>query len=165
MVLLIIGHIVQLMIWQHHLWENTFLCLFSWKGNTGVSFSIYTSQIFPFIGHKKICMPSFDEQLTQLATSLKQIRKISTFIMLNDYISMGKFMFIKIFYKHNLNKATLMLQDDYQRLVKKENKWGSVICQVSKIEPERKIDTFYYLYTKIIYYILHYLLLLLLNTF
>lgn len=39
-----------------------------------------------------------------------------------------------------------MLQDDYQRLVKKENKWGSVICQVSKIEPERKIDTFYYLY-------------------
>ena len=29
-----------------------------------------------------------------------------------------------------------------------ENKWGSVICQVSKIEPERKIDTFYYLYTK-----------------
>ena len=24
----------------------------------------------------------------------------------------------------------------------------SVICQVSKIEPERKIDTFYYLYTK-----------------
>ena len=61
---------------------------------------------------------------------------------------MGKFMFIKIFYKHNLNKATLMLQDDYQRLVKKENKWGSVICQVSKIEPERKIDTFYYLYTK-----------------
>lgn len=41
-----------------------------------------------------------------------------------------------------------MLQDDYQRLVKKENKWGSVICQVSKIEPERKIDTFYYLYTK-----------------
>ena len=42
-------------------------------------------------------MPSFDEQLTQLATSLKQIRKISTFIMLNDYISMGKFMFIKIF--------------------------------------------------------------------
>lgn len=93
-------------------------------------------------------MPSFDEQLTQLATSLKQIRKISTFIMLNDYISMGKFMFIKIFYKHNLNKATLMLQDDYQRLVKKENKWGSVICQVPKIEPERKIDTFYYLYTK-----------------
>ena len=105
-------------------------------------------KFFPFIGHKKICMPSFDEQLTQLATSLKQIRKISTFIMLNDYISMGKFMFIKIFYKHNLNKATLMLQDDYQRLVKKENKWGSVICQVSKIEPERKIDTFYYLYTK-----------------
>ena len=104
-------------------------------------------KFFPFIGHKKICMPSFDEQLTQLATSLKQIRKISTFIMLNDYISMGKFMFIKIFYKHNLNKATLMLQDDYQRLVKKENKWGSVICQVSKIEPERKIDTFYYLYT------------------
>lgn len=99
-------------------------------------------KFFPFIGHKKICMPSFDEQLTQLATSLKQIRKISTFIMLNDYISMGKFMFIKIFYKHNLNKATLMLQDDYQRLVKKENKWGSVICQVSKIEPERKIDTF-----------------------
>lgn len=48
MVLLIIGHIVQLMIWQHHLWENTFLCLFSWKGNTGVSFSIYTSQIFSF---------------------------------------------------------------------------------------------------------------------
>ena len=90
-------------------------------------------KFFPFIGHKKICMPSFDEQLTQLATSLKQIRKISTFIMLNDYISMGKFMFIKIFYKHNLNKATLMLQDDYQRLVKKENKWGSVICQVSKI--------------------------------
>ena len=53
-----------------------------------------------------------------------------------------------VHYKHNLNKATLMLQDDYQRLVKKENKWGSVICQVSKIEPERKIDTFYYLYTK-----------------
>ncbi len=87
-------------------------------------------------------MPSFDEQLTQLATSLKQIRKISTFIMLNDYISMGKFMFIKTFYKHKLNKATLMLQNDYQRLVKKENKWGSVICQVSKIESERNIDTF-----------------------
>ena len=28
--------------------KNTFLCLFSWKGNTGVSFSIYTSQIFSF---------------------------------------------------------------------------------------------------------------------
>lgn len=60
-------------------------------------FDIHITNFFPFIGHKKICMPSFDEQLTQLATSLKQIRKISTFIMLNDYISMGKFMFIKIF--------------------------------------------------------------------
>lgn len=102
---------------------------------------------FPFIGHKKICLPSFGGELTKLALSLKQINEVSSFVMVNDYTSMVKFMFLKAFYKNKPDKAALMLQSDYKRLVEKENKWGSVICQVSESNKARSGDFFYYLYT------------------
>lgn len=101
--------------------------------------------LFPFIGHKKICMPLFGTELTRQALSLKQIRSLSAFVMINDYVSMGKFMSLKLFYRNRLDRAIRMLQKDYRRLVKKENKWGSVVCRVS--EAGRDVDRYYYLYT------------------
>ncbi len=99
---------------------------------------------FPCIGRKKICVPSFDDQLIFLATSQPQIREISTYVMVNDYTSMCKFMYLKAFYKRKLDKAARLLQKDYKRLVANEGKWGSVICQISQ---EGRPDTYHYLYT------------------
>lgn len=103
-------------------------------------------RFFPFIGYKKICLPSFSGELTKLALSLKQIKEVSSFVMVNDYTSMVKFIFLKAFYKNKPDKAALMLQNDYKRLVEKENKWGSVICQVSESNKVRSGDVFHYLY-------------------
>ena len=48
--------------------------------------------------------------------------------MVNDFISMLKFMWISIFYKKRLGQAAKLLEKDYKRLVKKEGKWGAVVC-------------------------------------
>lgn len=103
--------------------------------------------LFPFIGHKKICMPLFGAELTRLALSLKQIRSLSAFVMINDYISMGKFMSLKLFYRNRVDRAIHMLQKDYHRLVRKEKTWGSVVCRISRTGG-RDANRFYYLYTR-----------------
>ncbi|MCR4769990.1 MAG: saccharopine dehydrogenase NADP-binding domain-containing protein [Bacteroidaceae bacterium] len=103
-----------------------------------------SNKTFPFIGYKKICVPSFDEQLSLVAKSLKHVKEISSYVMVNDFLSMCKYMFIKTFYKHRLDKAAFMLHKDYIRLVNKENRWGSVICRVLL---RGKTERIHYLYT------------------
>ena len=44
---------------------------------------------------------------------------------------MLKFMWISIFYKKRLGQAAKLLEKDYKRLVKKEGKWGAVVCSMS----------------------------------
>lgn len=104
--------------------------------------------LFPFIGFKKICMPLFGAELTRLALSLKQVKSLSAFVMINDCISMGKFMSLKPFYRNRFDQAIRMLQKDYHRLVRKEKTWGSVVCRISRTGGGRETDRFYYLYTR-----------------
>jgi hypothetical protein len=99
---------------------------------------------FACIGRKKICVPSFDDQLALLADSQPRIKGLSTYVMVNDFTSMCKFIALRAFYKGSMDRATRMMQRDYKRLVDNEGKWGCVVCQTSQ---EGAADTYRYLYT------------------
>lgn len=54
---------------------------------------------FSFLLQRKICIPIFDNQLVKVASIHNHVKEFSTYVMVNDFISMFKFMWISIFYK------------------------------------------------------------------
>ena len=122
--------------------------IYSYGKEISVKQSEYIHQkLFNLIGRKKICLPLFDGQLIEIAKSLNQVKEVSTFVMVNDFISMLTFMYLNAFKKNKPEEATLILQKDYRRLVKKEKCWGSVICKISGLKEQKYIEKYFYLYT------------------
>ena len=85
---------------------------------------------FSFLLQRKICIPIFDNQLVKVASTHNHVKEFSTYVMVNDFISMLKFMWISIFYKKRLGQAAKLLEKDYKRLVKRKVNGGLlyVLC-------------------------------------
>ncbi|WP_329903564.1 saccharopine dehydrogenase NADP-binding domain-containing protein [Porphyromonas pogonae] len=84
---------------------------------------------FEFLPGKKRCFPMFDDQLSTMAVKSHQLKEISSFVIMNDYMSMMKFCYLSIFKRKDPDSATQILRNDYERLVKKQKVWGGVFCE------------------------------------
>ena len=96
------------------------------------------NRYFKQINRKKICIPLLDDQLYEFAEkSLVNTEEVSSYVLINDNISVFKFLFVKLF-KNNYEKAAKIIHHDYKRLFAKEGRWGCLVCEIECENGETK---------------------------